>query len=255
MDKYYIFHQLHQQQTGFVLPNAWDLSSAQFIQASGAKALATTSWGVAASYGLQDGEKIPFSYLLSLVKTLINHLTIPLSVDIESGYSNDAQVISQHVLSLAKLGVVGINIEDSDKVTSQLRSLHQQCTIIEKIKQTLDENGFEKLFINARTDTYLIEKDPYELTLARAKAYENAGADGVFVPGLCKIEQIKMLVNALNIPINVMAMADFNCPKIAFAGGVKRFSLGNSLYDLVGETLKKHLTQLGNNEPPAIKLI
>ena len=67
MDKYHIFHQLHQQQTGFVLPNAWDLSSAQFIQASGAKALATTSWGIAASYGLQDGEKIPFSYLLSLV--------------------------------------------------------------------------------------------------------------------------------------------------------------------------------------------
>ncbi len=133
--------------------------------------------------------------------------------------------------------------------------LDQQCTIIEKIKQTLDENGFEKLFINARTDTYLIEKNPYELTLARVKAYENAGADGVFVPGLCKIEQIKMLVNALNIPINVMAMADFNCPKIAFAAGVKRFSLGNSLYDLVGETLKKHLTQLGNNEPPAIKLI
>ncbi len=57
MDKYHIFHQLHQQQTGFVLPNAWDLSSAQFIQASGAKALATTSWGIAASYGLQDGER------------------------------------------------------------------------------------------------------------------------------------------------------------------------------------------------------
>ena len=112
MDKYQLFHQLHHQPTGFVLANAWDLSSAQFIQAAGAKALATTSWGIAASLGLADGENISFQTQLALVKSLTKHIHIPLTVDIESGYSNDPQQISQNVLALAKLGIVGINIED-----------------------------------------------------------------------------------------------------------------------------------------------
>jgi 2-methylisocitrate lyase-like PEP mutase family enzyme len=244
MDKYQLFHQLHHQPTGFVLANAWDLSSAQFIQAAGAKALATTSWGIAASLGLADGENISFQTQLALVKSLTKHIHIPLTVDIESGYSNDPQQISQNVLALAKLGIVGINIEDSNKETNALRSIEQQCTIISEIKKVLNENGFGSLFINARTDTFFVSDRPFQATLERAKAYQNAGADGLFVPGLTNIEQITSLTNAIDMPLNVMAMSNFNSAKAAFAGGAKRFSLGNSLYDLVGNTIKSTLIQL-----------
>lgn len=244
MDKYQLFHQLHHQPTGFVLANAWDLSSAQFIQAAGAKALATTSWGIAASLGLADGENISFQTQLALVKSLTKHIHIPLTVDIESGYSNDPQQISQNVLALAKLGIVGINIEDSNKDTNALRSIEQQCTIISEIKKVLNENGFGSLFINARTDTFFVSDRPFQATLERAKAYQNAGADGLFVPGLTNIEQITSLTNAIDMPLNVMAMSNFNSAKAAFAGGAKRFSLGNSLYDLVGNTIKSTLIQL-----------
>ncbi len=244
MDKYQLFHQLHHQPTGFVLANAWDLSSAQFIQAAGAKALATTSWGIAASLGLADGENISFQTQLALVKSLTKHIHIPLTVDIESGYSNDPQQISQNVLALARLGVVGINIEDSNKDTNALRSIEQQCTIISEIKKVLNENGFGSLFINARTDTFFVSDRPFQATLERAKAYQNAGVDGLFVPGLTNIEQITSLTNAIDMPLNVMAMSNFNSAKAAFAGGAKRFSLGNSLYDLVGNTIKSTLIQL-----------
>jgi 2-methylisocitrate lyase-like PEP mutase family enzyme len=244
MDKYQLFHQLHHQPTGFVLANAWDLSSAQFIQAAGAKALATTSWGIAASLGLADGENISFQTQLALVKSLTKHIHIPLTVDIESGYSNDPLKISQNVLALARLGIVGINIEDSNKDTNALRSIEQQCTIIGEIKKVLNENGFGSLFINARTDTFFVSDRPFQATLERAKAYQNAGADGLFVPGLTNIEQITSLTNAIDMPLNVMAMSNFNSAKAAFAGGAKRFSLGNSLYDLVGNTIKSTLIQL-----------
>ena len=246
MDKYQLFHQLHHQQKGFVLANAWDLSSAQFIQAAGAKAVATTSWGIAASLGLADGENISFQTQITLVKSLTKHLHIPLSVDIEPGYSNDPQQISQNVLVLARLGVVGINIEDSDKETDTLRSIEQQCTIISEIKKVLNENGFGGLFINARTDTYFVSDSPFQATLKRAKAYQNAGADGLFVPGITNIEHITSLANTIDMPLNVMAMSNFNSAKAAFAGGAKRFSLGNSLYDLVGNTIKTSLTQIEN---------
>ena len=246
MDKYQLFHQLHHQQSGFILANAWDLSSAQFIQAAGAKAVATTSWGIAASLGLADGENISFKTQLALVKSLTEHLHIPLSVDIESGYSNDPLKISENVLALARLGVVGINIEDSDKDTNALRSIERQCTIISEIKKVLNENGFGGLFINARTDTYFVSDSPFQATLKRAKAYQNAGADGLFVPGLTNIEHITSLANTIDMPLNVMAMSNFNSAKAAFAGGAKRFSLGNSLYDLVGNTIKTSLTQIEN---------
>ena len=246
MDKYQLFHQLHHQQSGFILANAWDLSSAQFIQAAGAKAVATTSWGIAASLGLADGENISFKTQLALVKSLTEHLHIPLSVDIESGYSNDPLQISENVLALARLGVVGINIEDSDKDTNALRSTEQQCTIISEIKKVLNENGFGGLFINARTDTYFVSDSPFQATLKRAKAYQDAGADGLFVPGLTNIEHITGLANTIDMPLNVMAMSNFNSAKAAFAGGAKRFSLGNSLYDLVGNTIKTSLTQIEN---------
>lgn len=246
MDKYQLFHQLHHQQIGFVLANAWDLSSAQFIQAAGAKAVATTSWGIAESLGLADGENISFQTQLALVKSLTKYIHIPLSVDIESGYSNDPMQISQNVLALAKLGVAGINIEDSDKDTNALRSIKQQCTIISEIKKVLNENDFGSLFINARTDTYFVSDSPFKVTLKRAKAYQDAGADGLFVPGLTNIEHITSLANAIDMPLNVMAMNNFNSAKAAFAGGAKRFSLGNSLYDLVGNTIKTTLTQIAN---------
>ncbi|MDQ9093929.1 isocitrate lyase/PEP mutase family protein [Pseudoalteromonas haloplanktis] len=130
MNKFKIFHQLHNDI--LLLPNAWDPLSALLLEQAGFAAIATTSWGMAQARGQQDGEQCSFAEFLNQLKPIVNAVSIPISVDIESGYSNDINTICQHVLAVTKLGAVGINIEDSDKKTGKLRTQKQQIAYLLK---------------------------------------------------------------------------------------------------------------------------
>ena len=230
MNKYKIFQQLHVQQQPFLLPNAWDPLSARLLKQAGFAAIATTSWGMAQARGQQDGEQCSFKEFLNQLKPIITAVNLPISVDIESGYSNDVNTICQHVLAVAKLGAVGINIEDSDKKTGKLRPQEQQIAILVAIKNILNRHGFSQLFINARTDCFL-QTAELASTITRAQAYQTAGADGVFIPGLVNLTAIKQLTTALRVPVNIMADVDLTDPQRLFTYGVQRFSLGNTLFD------------------------
>jgi len=217
---------MHAQENLLFLPNAWDVLSALVLEQAGFKAIGTTSWGVANAMGYKDGERIQFGDLLALVKKMIAVVEIPITVDIESGYSDNATLVANNVLKIAELGASGINIEDSLKNSAGLNDKNTQCELISRIRNKLDGNGYHEFFINARTDTYLQKKEPLNDTVDRAVAYANAGANGIFVPGLWQSEEIEKLVKSIEVPLNVMSLPNLTDVDSLNKLGVKRFSLG-----------------------------
>ncbi len=233
MNKLSDFKKMHQQKELLFLPNAWDVLSALILQQVGFKAIGTTSWGIANSMGYKDGERIEFDALVALIDKMVLAVEIPITVDIESGYADNATAVAENVLKIADLGVSGINIEDSLKRESALRDKNTQCELIMQIKNKLDENGYREFFINARTDTYLQNKNPLSETIERSIDYVGSGADGIFVPGVCDSDEIKQLVDAIDAPLNVMSLpnlTDISASRLNELG-VKRFSLGNAFSD------------------------
>jgi 2-methylisocitrate lyase-like PEP mutase family enzyme len=225
------FHRLHEGATPLVLPNAWDAASARVIEHSGALAVATSSAAMAWALGRPDGEKLTLEELLDACRRIVDVVQVPVSVDIERGYGHDAEETGGLVGALMQLGVVGINIEDGkDAQTGQLadpRVLEQRIACIRAVA----EHRGIPLFINARTDTYLTAGLSGEARLRetreRALAYANAGADGIFVPGLANDDDIRRLADALPVPLNVYAGYQ-GAPDVQtlHALGVRRISLG-----------------------------
>lgn len=244
MNKLSDFKKMHKQKEFLFLPNAWDLLSALVLEQTGFKAIGTTSWGIANFMGYKDGEKIKFDNLLALVKKMVSAINIPITVDMESGYSDDTTVVADNVLKIADLGIAGINIEDSLKYGSNLRDKKTQCTLIMKVRNKLNENGYQEFFINARTDTYLQKKTPLNETIERSIDYINSGADGIFVPGLSKKNEIKKLVESIDAPLNIMSLPNLTDTSNLNELGVKRFSIGGSFSDTTISFIEENAQRL-----------
>src|SRR3984957_12096154 len=143
-----IFRDLHQGPALLVLPNAWDAGSARLIESLGAKAIATTSAGLAWSRGYADGNTLPNDQLTAAARDIARGIRVPLSVDIEAGYSDDPRAVARLAAGLLDVGAVGINIEDGPDSPDLL------CRKIEAIRENTARSGVD-VFINARTDVYL----------------------------------------------------------------------------------------------------
>jgi len=246
------FMALHHDQDILFLGNAWDLLSAVALEKAGFKAIGTTSWGIAQSLGYTDGEKVDFAAHLRIIKTIVEHVSIPVSADIESGYGEDASTIVENVLRTAELGVAGINIEDSLKTQTGLREIGEHGKLLAKIRAALDTYGFENFYINARIDTYLQQVDPLQETIDRAKAYVESGASGVFVPGLQKEKEIAEVVAQVSAPLNVMSLPGLTDVKKLQELGVKRFSFGNAFSDKMAEMLTDTAMKLFETKETAL---
>ncbi|RAO76582.1 isocitrate lyase/PEP mutase family protein [Dyella jiangningensis] len=224
------FHQLHAGPQPLMLPNAWDAASARIIENAGAQAIATTSAGMAWALGHADGERLPVQDLLTACGRICQSVDLPVSVDIERGYGRDANDTGGLVGALLQLGVVGINIEDG--MQPGTRKLSPARVLAERIAcaRAVAQHQAVPLFINARIDTYLADVAPasrYEETERRALAYIDAGADGIFVPGLSDPDEIARLARRLPVPLNVYA-GYAGAPAAAQLRelGVRRISLG-----------------------------
>ncbi|HEY1140832.1 MAG TPA: isocitrate lyase/phosphoenolpyruvate mutase family protein [Lysobacter sp.] len=230
------FRQLHAQGV-LRITNAWDAGSARLIESMGAQAIATTSAGVAWSCGHADGDRLPFALLLARVAEIVPAIRVPLSVDTEGGYSDDPQVVAAHVVQMAELGVVGINLEDGAGTPDLL------CAKIAAIKQALAARGLD-VYINARTDVYLRGLAPAEqrpdAVLERAARYAEAGADGLFVPGLVDPNQIRTIAGGTALPLNVMLRPALPALDELAALGVRRLSAGSDL----AEAMYAHIGSL-----------
>lgn len=248
MDKLAQFRAMHQQDELLFLPNAWDVLSALVLEQCGFKAVGTTSWGVANAMGCKDGQNIQFSELLALLNKMVSSVSIPVTVDIESGYSDDINTVADNVLKIAELGGAGINIEDSLKNSKGLVEVPTQTKCIEKIRAKLDNNGYADFFINARLDTYFLLDKPLQGTKSRAKHYCESGANGIFVPGLSQADEIKQVVASIDAPLNVMSLPNLTDVGVLNRLGVKRFSIGNALSDATTAFIEQQASQLMANQ-------
>lgn len=236
------FKELHNQSSPLIICNVWDAMSARTAQQSGVKAIGTSSAAIASMLGYEDGEKMSFSELCSIVKNILAASKLPLTVDVESGYSREPKKIIDNIKTLIELGVVGINIEDS--VVGQKRELLEPekfAKIISFIKEEIDRDGSD-LFVNVRTDVFLLGvEEPITEAKKRAQLYEKSGADGVFLPCIESMEDIKAMIASTSLPVNVMCMPNLPDFKTLRFLGVKRISMGNFLYDNMYGHYKKIL--------------
>ncbi|WP_143306636.1 isocitrate lyase/PEP mutase family protein [Chitinophaga vietnamensis] len=245
MNNYEKFKQLHAQDTPLLIGNAWNVRAAQLYEEQGLQAVATTSSAIAESLGYEDGENIPFSELLYVVGRIAKSIKVPLSADIERGYSNDINQVLLHLEQLHDLGVVGFNIEDSYMDgTLKLLPVADFSQKLAAIRNHIDKKNLQ-LFINARIDPFLAKvADPLAETLPRLEAFAKAGADGLFVPFIKEPEHIRQVTSTATRPVNVLAMAGLpDFPELA-ALGVKRISVGGSVYRATYAHLSQVITSI-----------
>lgn len=217
------FHELHRGAEPLLLPNAWDHASAAAFAAAGFPAVGTTSLGVAAAAGLVDGIGSTREQTIALAVGLCRRPWM-VSADIEGGYSDDPAAVAELCVQLAEAGVVGVNLEDG-RADGSLRRTSHHAAIVGAVAAAAPA-----LFINARTDTAWLNAGELEATLRRTAAYANAGADGVFVPGLDDRRDLEHVVSAIPLPVNVLLTADGPTVAQLSAIGVARVSCGSLLY-------------------------
>ncbi len=243
------FRALHTPGRPLVLYNVWDAGSAASVARTGAAALATGSWSIAAAQGYDDGEKVSLALMLDVIARIAQTCTPPLTADLEGGYSTDAAGVADTISQAIAAGVVGCNLEDSDAISGALRDAFAQCERLRQARSAADAAcpGF---FINARTDLFLQAPSPQhdvalaDAALERARAYADAGADGLFVPGLSDLALIERITARSPLPVNVMRLGA--APGIAdlASAGVARISHGPAPYLAAMMALEQAATDL-----------
>jgi 2-methylisocitrate lyase-like PEP mutase family enzyme len=221
---------LHRTPPMLVLPNAWDAASARLIEAEGFPAIATTSAGVAAALGYPDGGVVPANEMIEAVSRIVRSVKVPVTADVEHAYGATPDAVADVVLRVIAAGAVGINLEDCVPGATGLEPLALQLDKIKAIAKAATKAGV-RVVINARTDGFLREFGASETRLGvaieRGKAFLEAGADCVFVPGVRDVATIGALVKALGGPLNVLAVEGSPSIPELEALGVARVSLGS----------------------------
>ena len=242
-DKAATLRRLHDQRP-LVLPNAWDAASARVIEQAGAKAIATTSAGVAWGLGRGDGQQVDRGEMIGVIRRIARTVQVPVTADIESGYGEGSvEDVATTVRMAIEAGAVGVNLEDSRGV-----ALLPPERNVERIRAARAEGAGIGLVINARVDVYFFGSGSAEERLAetvrRAAAYRDAGADCVFVPGVVDAETIGRLVERIGGPVNIMAGP--GAPSISELGklGVARVSVGPGITEVALEATRQAARQL-----------
>ena len=215
-----------------VLPNAWDAASARVFELAGARAIATTSAGVAAALGRPDGERVRRDDMLDALRRIVAAVDVPVSADVESGYGTTVAEVCATVAGVIDAGAVGVNLEDAMRDTGVL------VERVAAVRELAREKGVP-LFVNARTDVWLRRGgDPrthLDEGIARLRAYAAAGADGVFAPGLADPDTIARVAAAVDRPLNVLAgpgvppapeLARLGVARVTVGSGAMRATLG-----------------------------
>ena len=229
------FRRLHIPGKPVVLFNIWDAGSAKAVAMAGATAIATGSWSVANANGFADGERIALSLAIANLRRIAGATELPVTVDLESGYGDASEDVGKTIALAIDAGAVGCNLEDSFPANGRLRETVDQGDRIRRARQTADAANI-RFFINARTDIFF--QRPAEQhddamvvdAIERARAYAEAGADGLFAPGLADIALITRLAEVSPLPLNIM-VGDATPPVRALAEhGVARVSHGPGPY-------------------------
>ncbi len=229
------FADLHVPGSPLVLYNIWDSGGAKAIVGAGAEAVATGSWSVAAAQGYPDGQAIPLDLHLQIVERIAATVDVPVTMDFEGGYAEAPEGVTANTTRVIATGAVGINFEDQIVGGDGLHAPEVQCERIAAVRRAADEADVP-LFVNARTDLFLKQRDrgrhPDLLaeTKDRAAAYAEAGASGFFAPGLVAPDLIAALCETAPLPVNIMMMDGAPSIEALASTGVARISFGPGPY-------------------------
>jgi 2-methylisocitrate lyase-like PEP mutase family enzyme len=233
---------------GFIIPNAWDAGSARILERVGFPAIATTSAGIAWSYGVPDGGALDPDRMFERVAEIVAAVGVPVSADLEAGYGETPEAVHRSVARAVTLGVAGANIEDA--VDGRLYPVDEAVERLAAARAAAPVGAF---VLNARTDAYFVggAEDPFAETVERAARFVDAGADCIFVPGVDDADTVGRLAQAIPAPLNIVAglsptvipapsLFDLGVRRVSVGGGLARAAL--SMLERAGRELRDNGT-------------
>lgn len=229
-EKYQAFCQLHQHEGAFVMPNPWDAGSARVLAAEGFAALATTSAGAAVTQGVRDGAvSMTRAAILSNAADIVTATDLPVSADLEDGFGLAPETCAKTIVMAAETGLVGGSIEDA--VGGDGGGVMELARASERISAAAEAAKGRDFLLTARAENYLFGREDLADTIARLQAYEAAGADVLYAPGLPDLDAIRSVCAEVGKPVNVVMglRAPFYSVAELAEVGVKRISVGGSL--------------------------
>lgn len=235
VDKGKIFRELHQ--AAFVIPNPWDIGSARLLASFGFKALATTSAGYAFSRGLPDGG-VGFEEMIHHCRELVAATDLPVSADLEKGKGDSAESAAETIFAAEAAGLAGCSIEDFSG--DEDKPVYDFSHAVERVAAAAEAaRALKRDFVfTARAENFLRGRPDLDDTIRRLQAFEKAGADVLYAPGIADIGMVRTICSSVSKPVNVLAVPDFTVAALAEAGA-KRISLGSRLATYAFAALQK----------------
>jgi 2-methylisocitrate lyase-like PEP mutase family enzyme len=227
MDKGKIFRDLHYGDAPFIIPNPWDVGTAKLLASCGFKALATTSAGYAFSRGLPDGS-IGFDTAIQHCRELVAATDLPVSADLERGKGDSPDSAAETIFAAEAAGLAGCSIEDH--TGDSKKPIYDFKLAVERVAAAVDAaRALKRDFVfTARAENFLWGRPDLDDTIRRLQAFEVAGADVLYAPGIIDVETVRTICSSVSKPVNVLAVPSFNVKALAEAG-VRRISLGSKL--------------------------
>jgi 2-methylisocitrate lyase-like PEP mutase family enzyme len=225
MDKGETFRKLHEK--AFIIPNPWDIGTAKMLAAAGFSALATTSAGYAFSRGKADGA-IPFEERIAHAREIVAATDLPVSADLENGKGDSADSAAETIFAAEAAGLAGCSIEDS--TGDPAKPIYDFGLAVERVAAAVEAaRSLKRDFVfTARAENFLLGRPDLDDTIRRLQAFEKAGADVLYAPGLSDIETVRKICAAVSKPVNVLAVPGFTLDNLREAGAI-RISLGSKL--------------------------
>jgi len=231
-DKAECFRALHQRADAFIIPNPWDAGSARLLAALGFEALATTSSGFAYSLGRADGE-VSLDETLTHCRALCAATDLPVSVDLENGYGHAPEAAAAAITRAAETGVVGGSIEDyRNDGGNESAAIYDFDLAVERVAAAVEAaRSLPVAFtLTARAENLIRGRDDLDDTIRRLQAFERAGADVLYAPGLKTLTQVRSVCESVGKPVNVLGtMVDGATLEGLAEAGAKRISVGGAL--------------------------
>jgi 2-methylisocitrate lyase-like PEP mutase family enzyme len=221
------FRALHSAEDLFVMPNPWDVGSARLLEASGFPALATTSAGFAWASGKLD-QSVTREELVAHVARLVEATSVPLNVDSERCYPDDPGGVAETVALLAEARAAGLSIEDYDPAAGAMDDIGLAAERVAAVAEAAHRLS-DPMVVTGRAENHIRGVDDLDDTIKRLIAYRDAGADAVYAPGLSDLDQIARVVEAVEIPVNILALPGGPAITELASVGVRRVSTGSLL--------------------------
>lgn len=201
------FRSLHHGDDTLILPNAWDSASAKIFEIAGFNAIATTSSGISWACGYADGEHIPPELMIEMTGRIAGSVNVAVTADVEAGYYKNQHEFENFIEQIIEAGAVGINLEDGDGQTNSLYDIEWQLSRLRTVR-SISKRKEVNIFINARTDAMALPavdvSEKIKTCVYRARQYQAAGADGIFVPFVKDMETVEILKKSVDLPLNLL---------------------------------------------------